>query len=97
MITSRSYEQKTAFNGAAIALTLPAGCRKAWLQAEGTNVRFRLDGTNPTASVGGVLVAGAAHTEITVEAGLGEIKLIGVDGSSKLNIHYFSMVASSTS
>jgi len=86
-----TFNQLTAFNAAAVSAGAPAGCRKALLQAEGTNVRYRLDGTDPTASVGGILVAGAAAPlELSAEAGLHAMKVIGVDGSSKLNIHFFT-------
>jgi len=84
------FQQLTGINAAAVALTVPAGTREAWLQAEGTNVRYRVDGVDPTASVGGVLVAGAPDSlMLTIEAGLYDAMVIGVDADSILNVHYF--------
>lgn len=36
----------------AIGLTIPAGSKRAEMSVEGGDFRFRLDGTDPTASVG---------------------------------------------
>lgn len=46
----------------AAVLTAPAGADFLMLQAISQNVRFRLDGVNPTASVGFQLAAGDAIT-----------------------------------
>lgn len=84
------YQQiEAAALAAAVALTIPAGTERAWLQAETANVRYRTDGTDPTASVGMLLIAGGAPVEISNAAGLGALKAIAASGSPKLNITYF--------
>ena len=42
----------------AVALTIPAGATKLLIQALTQNIRFTLDGTTPTATVGFQIVAG---------------------------------------
>lgn len=77
---------------AAVALTVPAGTERAWLQAETANVRFRLDGSDPTASVGMLVIASQAPIEISSAAGLKAAKFIAASGSPKLNVTYFGTV-----
>jgi hypothetical protein len=84
-----SYVQVTSL-GSATTLTIPAGARGAHIQAESQNVRYRLDGTSPTASVGMILYAGDPPTVLTDFAGLNAAKFIEVTGSAKLNVHYFN-------
>lgn len=46
----------------ATTLTPPVGATKLILQAQGQDVRYTLDGTTPTASVGFILYAGDTAT-----------------------------------
>jgi hypothetical protein len=55
--------------GAAVTLTPPAGADRLVIQAQAQTVRYTLDGTTPTASVGFQLFAGDTAT-IQVGAGL---------------------------
>lgn len=80
------YQQITSL-AAAAALTIPAGCSVAVIQAEGQPVRWRDDGTNPTASVGmRILVGGELVYDAT---GLTTLRFIEEAASAKLNISYY--------
>lgn len=81
----KGYQQITSL-GSAVGLTPPAGSRVALIQPEGQNVRWRDDGTNPTASVGVLLYNG----DLFLYSGnLGDIRLIEVAASAKVNISYY--------
>lgn len=79
------YEQ---IAGAATAqsLTVPEGARMALIQALTNNVRWRDDGTAPTATVGYQLAAGS---ELSYSGNLGKIQLIEEAASTELNIAYY--------
>lgn len=80
-----SFQQITSL-AAATGITAPAGATLAMIQAESQNVRWRDDGTNPTASVGMIIAAG----DILMYTGdFSAIRLIEVTGSAKLNITYY--------
>jgi len=81
----KGYQQITALSSAA-ALTVPDEARIALIQAESKSVRWRDDGTNPTASVGMVLDAGAA---MLYDGSLSAIRFIETAASAKLNISYY--------
>ncbi len=86
------YQQITSLN-AAVGLTVPGkdtngiGPKLALLQAQTQNVRWRDDGTNPTASVGMILYAGA--DPYPYDGDLSKIKFIEVAASAALNISYY--------
>lgn len=79
------YQQITALSAAA-SLTVPAGARLAIIQAETQGVRWRDDGTNPTATVGMVLAAGY---DLVYSGDLTTIRFFEVIASAKLNVAYF--------
>lgn len=80
------YQQITSLS-AATALTIPAGCSMALIQPETQAVRWRDDGTDPTATVGYPLAVG---TELQYTAAqLSKIKFIEQTASAKLNIVYY--------
>ena len=58
----------------------------ALIQAEDQNVRWRDDGTDPTASVGMLLEAGK---DMLYTGDLGAIKFIEEAASAKLNVSYY--------
>lgn len=68
----------------------PYGMSGAMLQAETQNVRYTCDnGTNPTSSVGMLLITGLAATEFTFDD-MKRIRFILAAGASgKLHIHWF--------
>lgn len=80
------YQQITSLS-AAVAPTVPANTERCLLQAETQNVRFRDDGTDPTATVGMILVAGAAP--FPYEGNVSALKFIEATASAKLNILYY--------
>jgi len=82
------YQQMTSL-GSATAPTIPAGCRFALFQAETQAVRYRVDGVDPTASVGMRLLTTDPPRAISIEEGLLAIKFIAETGSPKVNITYF--------
>lgn len=94
-ITSRlGYQQITSLSAAA-SLTIPVvdknglACRPAIaiITPETQAVRWRDDGTAPTASVGMPLAVGAT---LQYDGDLTKIQFIEQTGSAKLNITYYS-------
>ena len=79
------YQQITSLS-ASTALTVPASARLALIQAETANVRWRDDGTAPTASVGLVLAAGAV---LFYDGDLTAVRFIETSASAKLNVAYY--------
>src|SRR4051794_32367756 len=69
---AKGYQQLSVTTGTAVALTVPAGSKFAVIQTSG-EVRWRDDGTNPTATVGMKL---AAAGELDYDAALAAIKFI---------------------
>ncbi len=74
----------------AVAPTIPSGTREVWLQSYTNNVRFTLDGTTPTATVG-MLVFATSNTPVKITLGMGlmNLKFIAESGSPNLNLVYF--------
>lgn len=80
------YQQITSLS-AAVALTIPTGARTAIIEAESQSVRWRDDGTNPTAAVGQPLASGA---DFLYTGKLSKLKFIETTPSAKLNVTYYS-------
>lgn len=80
------YQQITSLSSA-VGLTVPSGTRWAKIQAETQNVRWRADGTNPTASVGFPLNKDTPWDCFLPD--LTKLKFIEQTASAKLNITYF--------
>lgn len=78
--------QRITSLGTAVALTVPAGTKYAWVQCETQNVRWRADGSAPTASVGMLLKTTDAPILIDVL----NAQFIEVTGSASINVTYFS-------
>lgn len=84
--TPTGYQQITSLSSAT-ALTIPAaGADMAIIQAETQAVRFRDDGTNPTASVGMPLATGVF---MQFDGDLSVLKFIEQTTSAKLNVLYY--------
>ena len=79
------YQQITSLSSAT-ALTVPVGALVALIQAETQNVRWRDDGTNPTASVGMTIGVGST---LPYTGDLSAIKFIQATASATLNISYY--------
>lgn len=83
----KGFEQISMSGSTVYSLTLPAGARKAIVNAEVANVRLRMDGTDPTASVGEIIASGSSRELRDDE--LSAARFIAVSGSPKLNVHYY--------
>ena len=79
------YQQITSVS-ASTALTIPAGANVALIQAEAQAVRWRDDGTAPTASVGMSL---AADETLPYTGNLSAIRFIEQTAGAKLNVSYY--------
>lgn len=72
---------------AALALTVPSGATWALIRAESQNVRWRDDGTAPTASVGIELIVGEA---LQYSGDLKAIQFIQEAASATLDVAYYA-------
>ena len=68
-------------------LTVPSGATIAVVQAEGADVRWRDDGTAPTATVGMLLPAGA---ELRYTGALAALRLIQASAGATVNVSYYA-------
>lgn len=84
----RGYQRVTA-TGSAFALpSVPAGARRVIVQAEAQALRWRDDGTDPTATVGMTIPAGG---ELRYDgANMGAMRLIAATSGAIANIIYYS-------
>lgn len=71
----------------ATALTVPATARAALVSVEGNSVRWRDDGTNPTASVGQLIPVGSIVTFLGDS--MSAVKFIQVSATATLNVSYY--------
>lgn len=80
------YQQITSLS-AATGLIIPQGTTLALIVPETQNVRWRDDGTNPTASVGMPIFVGAS---LSYDGDLNKIKFIESTAGATLNIAYYA-------
>jgi hypothetical protein len=85
VLTPLGYQQITSLSSAA-ALTVPAGSTCAEIVVEGASIRWREDGTNPTASVGMPMTVGSSRLHTT---SLAAFRAIEQSSGAVLNIHYY--------
>jgi hypothetical protein len=91
LATVQGYLQPNGFEQvavltAAVGITPVQLSKLAMIQAEGQNVRWRDDGTNPTPTVGMILVA----NDVLIYSGtLSSIKFIEVTATAKINVTYY--------
>jgi hypothetical protein len=78
--------QKITSLSASTALTVPAGAKRALIRPETQGVRWRDDGTAPTASVGMPLDAGET---LPYSGDLKAIRFIEQTASAALNVAYY--------
>ncbi len=71
------------------ATTCPGVGGLVMIQAEAVNVRYRVDGVNPTTTVGMLLAAGECHILNLKNGGISDIKVIGVSSNAILNVTAF--------
>lgn len=80
------YQQITSLS-ASTALTVPPGATMALIVAETQAVRWRDDGTAPTASVGMPLATGVS---LSYDGDLRTIRFIQQTASATLNVSYYA-------
>lgn len=92
MSKALGYQQITSLSSStALTIATDENTRNAGLaiiSPETQNVRWRDDGTAPTASVGYLLAAGS---EMVYEGSLDKLRFIEVTASAKLNICYYKI------
>lgn len=82
------YQQITV-STSAVGLTLPKGAIRAVVGVEAQPLRYRDDGTNPSASVGYLVVAGGT-VEVYGSTALSKFKAIRSGGTDAvLNVNYY--------
>jgi hypothetical protein len=80
------YQQITSLSSAA-SLTVPSGATAALIVASTQNIRWRDDGTNPTASVGMPVLV---DTYFTYDGDLNRIRFIEQSSGAVLNVSYYA-------
>lgn len=80
------YEQVTSLGTAVGLASIPDGAKIALIQAESQSVRWRDDGTVPTAAIGMVIIA---NDTLLYSGVLSAIKFIQTAVSAKLNVTYY--------
>lgn len=73
----------------ATAVDVPGTGTLLSIQAEGQAIRYRLDGTAPTSTVGTIIAAGACEDFNLTEETRQNLKIIEVTTTAKANIHVF--------
>lgn len=80
------YQQITGLSSAQ-ALTVPVGATMAVIIPETQGIRWRDDGTNPTASVGMPIAAGSI---LSYDGDLKRVRFIEQTASAILNVSYYA-------
>lgn len=80
------YAQAVLSTSSVATLEVPDGTRFADLQATGNNIRYTLDGQNPTTSFGMLMLNGAPP--IRLASNLLNFKAIAASGSPRLNVQF---------
>lgn len=86
-VTNNIGFQQIATLTTAQALTVPTDARVALIHAEGQAIRWRDDGTAPTATVGMRLAVGG---ELYYDGELSKLKLIEEVVGAKANVTYYA-------
>lgn len=86
LLTPLGYQQITGLTSAS-SLTPPVGARIASIQAEGGTLRYRDDGTAPTASTGMII---SANGGVDYNGNLSAIKLIAATSGAVANVSYYA-------
>jgi hypothetical protein len=81
------YVQETVLSAAVALSNVPVGSRYAIITAESANVRWRDDGTSPTASIGMPLADGDT---LVYTGDPTKLKFIEETASAKINVSYYA-------
>jgi len=84
--TPLGYVQITNLSSAVGLGSIPTGATVAFLSCEGAELRYRDDGTNPTASVGMPIYAGQV---LEYSGTLSAIKIIQTSSNGILNVSFY--------
>lgn len=87
LLKPNGFQQITDVSSA-VGLTVPVNTRYALIQVLTANVRWRDDGTSPTATVGIQIVAGDPPFFYNGEPG--DIEFIEEEASAEINVSYYS-------
>lgn len=85
-LNPKGFQQITSLSSAT-NLTVPAGASIAVIMCDTQNVRWRDDGTAPTASVG--MLLRTTDEPLVYQGDLDAIEFIQVTGSAVLNVSYY--------
>ena len=85
-LTANGFVRVTGLGSAVTLGSVPANSVIVMIQAETQNVRWRDDGTNPTAAIGMLLEAGDT---LVYNGDLAAIKFIEVTASASLNVSFY--------
>lgn len=72
--------------GISSSTPIPGGGGAAMIQAEAQNIRYRLDGEDPTSTVGTILAAGDSFWYV---GDLSKVRVIEVASGAIVNVHVF--------
>lgn len=86
-VTGINTAAKFADNTTNLSGTIPAGTNWILIQAEGQAVRWRDDGTDPTATVGQLLAAGDS---IGYQTAITKIKFIAAVAGGTVNVSFYA-------
>jgi len=89
-LSNKGYQQIVGA-AAAVSGTVPAGTTVMVVTVEGQAVRYRADGTNPTAAIGTPISNGSSWTFKGTAAVLGAIKFIQQSATATLNFDYYGV------
>jgi hypothetical protein len=81
------YQQITS--AAAMSFTIPTGATMAFVTVSGNSVRYRDDGTAPTALLGVTLPVTTAGLPFLYQGTLSKIQFIPTTGSATLDVLYY--------
>lgn len=76
----------TAKSFSDLSVTIPDGTTLAMIQPESQNIRWRDDGSNPTSSVGMIVVA---NDILYYTGAMSAIKFIEVSATAKVNVTFY--------
>lgn len=88
ILTPKGYTQITSLSSAVGIGTVPSGATVAIIQAEAQTVRWRDDGTSPTASVGSTIAAG--DSIVYGVSDFSQIKFIQTTTSAIINVAWYA-------
>lgn len=86
VLASKGYQQITGLTTAQ-PLTVPTGATLALITTEGQSVRWRDDGTNPTATVGQQLLVG--QTLVYDSTSIAALRFIQTAATAILDVSYY--------